>query len=751
VRLSELRRTLTAEALVSASFLLAILALAAFVIPATRNVRAQRDLTLQIVTTEVRAALMNGGRPLARVVPAAWSTAQVDSVNETVMADTVEFDVSREAPPSARRGALLSDQISAFNRAQRRAAWTAFLLPLNTGAFTAASGLIGTSGLDEFGGRAITVDPAAMVVASPFTERAWGTVLAHDSRRYEGLLRAQDIITPETQESVARPDVRGSSWCTGVTRHSGGRTDVYCGSLAGMEIGRNEEFSLFTEPGDPSGAYRRLGRGTARSLWQNGIELDGATQSVQSGDVLFTRRTGAMIVSQVVSGVVAGISIVNGQRRFSVVDGPLRPLAIALARGEPGRPDTDTTILSLHVELSRELDSATIQFLGKHKELERVEAVVIDGWTGGVRALAGRSQTGPLKNVPGFEPGFVGSLVKPILATAILSEQPALQSLVVESQPDERVREVHGIPVASFKAGHAGRIDLPTFLEVSSNKYAVELVFASLFGSSTGADVFDAEGNVKLPLLERSALLNGLLKVFDVQPAEDKDEGRDESVWRKTESSTAILASMHRQTWYSPWASRPWLFKRRAVGRERVDSLRGATATALSRFAYGQGYNEWTLLGAAQAIGRVVTGRALSARMLDRRSSDSASAFPWRNSSWSTSIRQGMRGVVRSGTASGLDDRFQRVFGPRGVTVFGKTGTAQTDDVDNRADRNTLGLFIAPKQTGTAAPDCGLAVALAVDYRNGRDPTARSHRDFAEDVIAPLIAKHWGELVSCRP
>lgn len=746
MKTNRLRDALTFEVVLCGLFAVAIGACGYAVLGARTDFDSQNDLSLRTLATETRRALTGDEVPLATLVQAQWIVG-----TDTVNADSIAFDPHRELIPSATHGGFLADQVAAFNRSQRRAAWLAAVQPERIASSGGHAGFISSGGiLDDSGSRDIIVDPAALTVPSPFAERAWRTVLARDSRRYSGILRAQDIIEPQTPERLARPEVRGVHWCTGVSRVRKRTTDIYCGSLAGLDIERNAELTIHAA--SAAGGERTVSRGIARRMWRNGAEVSVERDPLGVGDVLYTRTAGAMIPSNAVSGIIAGTSVVNGQRRFLVTDGPLRSLAIALARGTPTTTGTDSIVLALHGGLTKQIDSATSRFLQKHGEVERVEVVVLDGWSGGVRALAGRSQLGPLAYVPGFEPGFVGSLVKPIIATAILSEQPSLQGLVIDATDGEMVGEVGGVRLRKpFSAGHTtGRIDLPTFLQVSSNKYAVELVFASLRQSSPRGIAFDGEGNIALGLLERSAIANGLLKVFDVQPGGDKSGERDPGVWWKPDATKELLPAMRAQSWYWPWASRPSLFVSRTVGVSVADSLRGTDASTIARFAYGQGYNEWTLLGAAQAIGRVVTGRAVTAHMLEPHATDSSLAFGWRNAAWSGDIRKGLRAVARAGgSAEGLEGKFEKAFGSRPVAIFGKTGTAQTDDKDHRADRNALGFFLAVGPLGEAAPDCGIAVALAVDYRT-RPERARAHREFAETVIAPLLAKHWEELVTCR-
>jgi cell division protein FtsI/penicillin-binding protein 2 len=460
-----------------------------------------------------------------------------------------------------------------------------------------------------------------------------------------------------------------------------------------------------------------------------------------AGDVLYAPSTRAMILSNTVSGALAGTSLVNGNQRFFVTQGSLRSLSIALARSNVQPGITDTTTLALHNGLTNSLDSATADFIKARSDVDAIEAVVLDARTGGIRALVGRSAAGPSAFLPGFEPSYIGSVVKPIIVTAILSEQPELADFRVQVSR-ERVTEVRGVPVAAFNAGPAvGEVGVREAMRMSSNKFAAELVFESLARSNGSRLPFDKRGDIPLGLLERTHLALGLLSVFDVQPGGDKSHERDERIWWASAEVPSIIPAMERQPWYWPWASRPSLFETQA------DSLRGASPTALSRFSYGQGFNEWTLLGGAQAFARVVTARPIVASMLPNGSS--FQRFPWATAEWAQEVRAGLRDVVQTGTAHGLESSIQAAFGSRPVDVFGKTGTAHLDDADPFADRNALGLFITPHSATPEVPSCGAAIVLAVDYVGARPAGGERHLEFARSVLAPLLARHWKVAISC--
>lgn len=739
-----LRAKPTIEAALSTLFLVAVFAAALVVYKACFTADAQGDLNLQQLASETRRALSETGGVGAR-----FQTFTMHMKSGSVTIDSISFAKSRATVPSTLSGGFIGDQVAEYNRANRREGWRTLHATRMRRTSVQRSSFIASGGIkDASGARELLVDASALTVPSPFAERAWRTVLAVDSKRFNGVLRAQDILQPFAPEEVPHPDVRGPLWCTGVGRAKGSQTDIYCGDLVGMESGLNAELTLLKT----EGADLLLRKGRVRRVWRNGAEIGARESAISIGDVLYSQRTGAMIPSAAITGIVAATTEVNGQRRFLVIEGPLRPLAIALARGKPSDVGSDSIFLTLHGGMSGDLDTATAAFLSKHSDVERVEVVALDAWSGGIRVLSGRSQQGALPYVPGFEPGFVGSLVKPIVATAIFSQQPDLLSLRVEAIDGEMVDLVHGIRVAPFNAGHTtGQIDLAQALQASNNKYFVDLVFSSLLESAATTTPFDRDGNTTLGVLEQSALANGLLAVFDVQPGGDKSGDRDDSIWWTNSGTREVLPAMRSQTWYWPWMSSPSLFVSRRSRGTTADSLRGTTADVLSRFAYGQGYNEWTLLGASQAFGRAVTGRSITARMLTRASLDSSRAFSWRTSEWSNEVRRGLRLVAGpGGTADLLSTAFKKAFGTDRVVVYAKTGTANTDDRDNKADRNTLGLFVTLDSRDGGVPDCGLSIVVAIDYTT-RPKGARAHRDFAELVLAPIIAKYWNSLTTCHP
>ena len=164
--------------------------------------------------------------------------------------------------------------------------------------------------------------------------------------------------------------------------------------------------------------------------------------------------------------------------------------------------------------------------------LSQLVVVVLDVRTGEVKAIAEPARASDDEPLLSFEPILVGSVVKPIMAAAILSRQPALGMLRVPYAGDT-VTEVAGINLrkgfANEANGCGGEIGFTDFLRCSSNQYAAELVVRSL-----QQDGWASRGKgalVPRATLERSTIATGLAEVFDVDAYANRTPGRLGLYW----------------------------------------------------------------------------------------------------------------------------------------------------------------------------------------------------------------------------
>jgi hypothetical protein len=534
---------------------------------------------------------------------------------------------------------------------------------------------------------------------------------------------------------------------------------LYCRSSAGSDIGAAYDlgFQLRREASFLGGASVRSERQTA--LWWNGRRA-AVPDVVESGDLIHSDAVGPLALSDVRSGILAAPQWLNGRAAFTISGtGTLQffgRAGWALGSEVGAEPLT----LSLDARLSRALDERIAAFTAKHAAyLEDVTLVVADVRTGEIKAVAesGSREGRPLR---AFEPVLLGSMVKPILAAALLAQDPALERLTVRWSGPE-VSQVAGIPLREpFRNplnGCGEVIDFRAFLGCSSNEYAVALLFESLQRSAGRRDIAP-EGVVANELLEHTSLTNGLLSLFDdADVVSVRTPGRSDRLWRAADPSASALHVPRDRTLY-PWTSRPWFIR---------PESRGTSVDWLARFAFGGWENRWTLLGAAEAYARIATGRDVQLTLRDRSGEGDpfAPAPPPAAAAFGV-VRSGLELVGESGTARGLTAALRTVGPPSdSLRVLSKTGTLneitsrlQDDDVFLKSLAMVVG---RPADDGAAAAlDCGLVILSYFEFRQdwrsalgtAAAPTLPDlHRDFASAELAPVLRDSWKRMEVCPP
>jgi hypothetical protein len=414
--------------------------------------------------------------------------------------------------------------------------------------------------------------------------------------------------------------------------------------------------------------------------------------------------------------------------------------------------------VALDARLTQSIDARIDDFSGRQAGyLEAVTVLVADVRTGEVRAI---SQSRPREGSPlrAFEPVLLGSMVKPILAAAMLSQDPGLADLTVRWSGPE-VSNVAGVelevPFRNPLNGCAETIDFSAFLRCSSNEYAVSLLFRSI-QRSAGRQGIASNGVIATELLEHTSLTNGLLALFDdADVVSVRTPGRSSRIWQ-TGANAGLARPVPSDRTLHPWVSRPWLI---------YPESRGTSADWLARFAFGGWENRWTLLGAAEAYARIATARDVQLT-LHVQANGAAPFAPAgeRASAAFRAVRDGLRQVGESGTARGLTPVL-RTIGPDtdSLVVLSKTGTLneitsrpQDDDVFLKS----LALVVGrPTDRAPAAElECGLVVISYFEFRQDwRSATAAApgavlpelHRDFAAIELAPALREAWGRLEVC--
>ena len=707
---------------------------------ATRPDANRHDLTYAGATDELSAWLRaNGPDAIARVTPA---SVRIGAQN--VVVDTLELVADTTREPGLAVGGFVRDQIAEYNdqairntvlARTRGRAWA------RAGGTSGGVSLLRTVAVD--GGRRLSdaVDPYAIVIRSPHAEGDWREVRTVDWRSDLALVGLQGTVAlAPGAESRSHVTFNGND-CT--VRRSAPRYLFYCASSLGADAERFFDFGLQVNAagrGATGYAYRQS------DVWLNGRRVSFGRRALSGGDVLNVPRLGSALLTVADQGTLAAEQWINGRRRFT--EGDLGTLSIF---GSAGRTSAgsrrDPLVVSFDGAFAADLEAAASAFTSANGDaLTRMAVVVLDIRTGEVRAIAEPGRRHDDEPLLSFEPILVGSAAKPMIAAAILSEQPQLAELRLPYAGDE-VTSVAGaplqVPFDNERNGCRGDIDFDSFIRCSSNQYAAELLVRSLerngYRPSTGTIVPRA-------VLERSGVGTGLAEAFDVDAFGGRTRGRDALYWNPdTSAATGAGAVINRGL--IPWESRPWIVFPDSAGT-RVDWL--------ARYAFGGWENRWTLLGMAQAYARIASGRAVQANFIHR-PSQGVRAFDTLGAKTAAAmarVRQALAQVPVNGTAAGLAQRLARTAGSP-ITVLAKTGTLNESGPAGHFKALALAMGPAANANARAPLTCGLVMVSYFEFsddwaaRRGTRALPPVHVDFAAGPLQGVLAQHWRQIVSC--
>lgn len=396
-----------------------------------------------------------------------------------------------------------------------------------------------------------------------------------------------------------------------------------------------------------------------------------------------------------------------------------RPVEYAVGGGANS---LQTSIASrLHAVAQQALETQAMALYGSDNVTSfRAAAVLMDGLTGEVAALPSfpvaqeqlhPSQRGSpshrkmLDRNSNFVRLVAGSAAKPPMAMAVVNAFPSLTTLTIpRTDPFRTVFGIDlGVPVPDRGAG--GDWDFTTFLANSSNKYAAALMLLGLSDADslrTGA----CEGPSNEPwtiggqrrdcrpamrFLEGARQgANGLVAVRAGQPAGQGWANQLYTLFCIAPNSpddpppvgdAACLAddANRRPIWRDAMFQRPRLLAAASPDREGfglgvVDSLYEDYVMTI----LGGNRGRWTTIGLAQAYSRILTGKAVTARLTppgDDGEAEPPAALPV-NQQAQTALIDGLRAVVLQGTGRGLIAAgFPATAGGDEFRFFAKTGT----------------------------------------------------------------------------
>ncbi|MCC6316915.1 MAG: hypothetical protein IT361_04410 [Gemmatimonadaceae bacterium] len=742
-----LRQVVGAIGFEHAVFLLALAALGvSIVLTVTASTGSIADLTYDGARDETRALVRNRGGDFV-----SHARVRLSSSGQRIVVDSLTATGDSTELPALGRGGYLRDQIDAFNAEASKRAWLPALLGREpTGPPAVSRSLLRLARTDA-GTWVVSerMNASPHAVRAPGTEREGAIVRPAGARTGPGVIRrfADELLDGRTTSS--RVDAPAACHARVITPRE---RLLSCLSPAGLGVGKGFDLRVKSDGADFAGGGLALSREDGSAFWLNGARVLREARA-RTGDLVFLPGTGALAFSRIDPDRLSGPQWINGRSTFQATGtGSLRHFARA------GRlmalPDGEQTLtLSIDAALTRDIDEELARFIAERRDyVEQASVVVMDLASGELKAIA-ESTTGD-EPLLAMEPVLLGSMSKPLLAAAILSQQPRLADLTI-TRSEGRFGTVRGLPlvagIANPSNGCPAVVDFEHFLECSSNQYAAELFIASL-QDGAGATITDRRGRVGGAVLSQAPVVDGLLGLFDdVDVVADRRAGRTSRLWRRDTVPNPAIDVVPRDASLLPWVSRPWFIY--------PDSI-GVPVDWLARFAIGGWENRWTLVGAMEAYARIATDRRvhLSVRQQPAGGVARFGSVPREAARAFARVRGGLALVTSSGTASGLDHTIAAIGRfPDSMVVMGKTGTlneAASADAPDGVFLKALALVAGiPASSSANAPlRCGVGAIVYLTFRDdwvertGAVSTAALpslHLQFARSSLAGALARQW--------
>jgi hypothetical protein len=506
-------------------------------------------------------------------------------------------------------------------------------------------------------------------------------------------------------------------------------------------------------------------------LWVDGRRIrSGDSTGIQEGSVLRLDPLEPVVFGDHWEGVLSSKQWINGRmRRRSDLPIPL-DLFAALGGGpvgSNGRVSSDAWVtLSVNAEASMDLTALLKAFLDTEVDLPldfgaMVVARIPDGEIVAVAEVGERRNRGRSSILERVAPG---SAVKPLLAAAILSEEPDLGSLEIPARSGE-VLSVLGLPPVRARRAFTtslncappreGRVDLRYFLRCSNNEYAASLLVAGLAESGPprparmrASEIPLRGSQVPRTTLLRSPLSEGLSSLFDVptDPAIADFKGRSRRVWEGGLFSDGAPFEVPYEL--LPTESRPALL---APGFPD-----GTDLSLLYRYAYGAWENQWTLLDLVSSFARVVTDRRVQLGFFPRESGMAApeiDSLGLSRHEWYADFLTGLVAVGVDGTARGLRADWREDGLPR--ALLAKTGTLNEPGESTPTDdlfAKSLLFAVGPSSDSPGSPlACGVVGGLYLRFAEGPESgNLPSYQvEFARRRLGEFLKDRWEVFGAC--
>jgi cell division protein FtsW (lipid II flippase) len=353
------------------------------------------------------------------------------------------------------------------------------------------------------------------------------------------------------------------------------------------------------------------------------------------------------------------------------------------------------------------------------------------------------------------------SVIKPIIASAVLARYPSLQTLVVD-QPQERIQSAAGwrLPGGELRSPFRGCptenrriVGWSCFLPTSNNLFAITLGFLGAAETARDGMPEIEPGSVGPAFSIAGRHVSGRPKFHVVEGSRRYDDSPlARGLSDLFDAEIGRTVGLYDTTLWAPLTSRGWLKLNGAWQRvsPEVPQLPLGDPSfrdlhRLAGFMIGETDNNWSNIALARAVSRIFTGRGVQLRLIRRVGSVPLAPTEKQGVSFGparAAVLEGMSGVVRGyGTAHTLAASLPG----RGFRFVGKTGT-----LDSQGLRQVSGFMFAAASPGPAEL-CSVAGVIFVEMPDGATAAQPSAKELFATIVARALASQgpWHD-ARCR-
>jgi hypothetical protein len=344
------------------------------------------------------------------------------------------------------------------------------------------------------------------------------------------------------------------------------------------------------------------------------------------------------------------------------------------------------------------------------------------------------------------------SVIKPIIASAVLARYPSLQTLAVD-HPEEHIQSAAGwrLPGGEIRSPFRGCptenrrvVDWSCFLPTSNNLFAITLGFLGAAQSGTDGLPSIEAGSVGPGFSIGGRRVAGRPKFRGVDGSRRFDDSPlAQGLSELFDAEIGRTVGRYDTTLWAPLTSRGWLKLNGAwqrvspeVPQLPLDDPAFRDLHRLAGFMIGETDNNWSNVALARAVSRIFTGRGIELRLVRRVGSSELAPTEKTGVQFGparSAVIEGMSGVVRGyGTAHTLAS----VLPNHGYRFIGKTGT-----LDSQGLRQVSAFMFAASSPGPADL-CSVAGVIFVEMPDGAAAAQPAAKELFASIIARALEAH---------